>query len=108
MERQKYIDSILERLMFLKSKVETSTKLNLTDTNIHSENFYRDFLNLLYGYNLENLNTIQLNTAGIDLGDVQSKIAIQVTSTSSLSKTNSTVETFIKNELYKTYDRLCE
>ncbi|MXZ49820.1 MAG: SMEK domain-containing protein, partial [Rhodobacteraceae bacterium] len=67
MERQKLINTCIDRLVFLKSKVEVSSKLNLTDMNIHSENFYRDFLNLLYEYDLKNINKIQHNATSIEL-----------------------------------------
>ena len=105
-ERQKYIDKIIELLTFVKTKVELSNPVNLTDINIYSENFYRDFLNLLYGYNMENINIIEHNSAAIDLGDKTSKIAIQVTSTSDLNKVKKTVSAFIKKKLYEEYDRL--
>lgn len=105
-ERQTYTDKIIERLSFLKAKVELSNPLNLTDVNIYSENFYRDFLNLLYGYKLQNINIIEQNAAAIDLGDEEKKIAFQVTSTSDLSKTKKTVNAFIKKELYKKYANL--
>ncbi len=106
MERQSYIDKIIERLSFLKSKVELSTPLNFTDINIHSENFYRDFLNLLYGYKLENINILETNAEAIDLGDEKQKLAFQVTSTSDLSKIRKTVASFIKKKLYEKYETL--
>jgi hypothetical protein len=105
-ERQTHTNKIIELLSFLKNKVELSNPINLTDVNIYSENFYRDFLNLLYGYKLQNINIIEQNAAAIDLGDEEKKIAFQVTSTSDFSKTKKTVAAFIKKELYKKYDKL--
>ena len=105
-ERQTYINEIIERLTFLKTKVDLSKALNLTDINIHSENFYRDFLNLLYGYALQNINIIEPNASAIDLGDKAKRIAFQVTSTASLDKTKKTVKSFIRKKYYLDYDRL--
>jgi hypothetical protein len=105
-ERQNLIDSIIEMLTFLKNKVELSNPINLTDINVISENFYRDFLNLVYGYSLSNINLVEQNAAAVDLGDKQQKIAIQVTSTSTLAKTRKTVTGFIKKKLYYEYKRL--
>lgn len=105
-ERQTYIVKIIELLSFLKAKVELSNPINLTDVNIYSENFYRDFLNLVYGYKLQNINIIEQNATAIDLGDEEKKIAFQITSTSDLSKTKKTVAAFIKKNLYEKYDRL--
>ncbi|MBV1911306.1 MAG: SMEK domain-containing protein [Kangiellaceae bacterium] len=106
MIRKDYIDEITRSLAVLKAEVELSNPSNFTDINIHAENFYRDFLNILYDYRLENLNAEQQNTAGCDLGDEKNRIAIQVTSTSSLQKTKDTVIAFVKAELDKKYDRL--
>jgi len=105
-ERQTYTNEVIERLTFLSTKVNLSKAINLTDINIHSENFYRDFLNLLYGYNLQNINIIEPNASAIDLGDKVQRIAFQVTSTSDLGKTKKTVSAFIAKNLYSDYDRL--
>jgi hypothetical protein len=61
-------------------------KLNMHDINILSEDFYRDLLNLLYGYNLVNLNGIQQNTPAIDLIDRQAKMVVQVSVTDTKQK----------------------
>lgn len=106
MNRQDYQQSIIKSLTWLSSQVSVNNKLNLTDINVHSENFYRDLLNLAFGYNLVNINIIDPNTAAIDLGDEGSKLAIQVTSTSALSKTRHTVTKYIEKGLYEKYDRL--
>ena len=106
MNRQDYQQSIIKSLTWLSSQVSVNNKLNLTDINVHSENFYRDLLNLAFGYNLVNINIIDPNAAAIDLGDEGSKFAIQVTSTSALAKTRHTVTKFIEKGLYEKYDRL--
>ncbi len=80
--------------------------MNLTDINVHSENFYRDLLNLAFGYNLVNINTINPNAAAIDLGDEGNSLAIQVTSTSAIAKTRRTVRKFIEKGLCEKFDRL--
>jgi len=106
MNRQDYQKSIISSLTWLSTQVNVHNKLNLTDLNIHSENLYRDLLNLAFDYNLVNINIIDPNAAAIDLGDEKNKFAIQVTSTSTLAKTKETVHKFIKNKLHEKYDRL--
>lgn len=106
LERQRAIEKITELLATLQSKVKLSNSINLTDTNIHAENFYRDFLNLIFDYDLKNINSEEPNAAAIDLGDEQNKIAFQVTSTSTLTKSRNTVKTFIKRNLNLKYDKL--
>ncbi len=76
--RQDYQQSIIKSLSWLSVQVEVNNRLNLTDINIHSENFYRDLLNLAFGYNLVNINIIDANAAAIDLGDEKNRFAIQV------------------------------
>jgi len=106
MIRQDNQKSIINSLTWLSTQVTVHNRLNLTDINVHSENFYRDLLNLAFGYNLININIIDPNAAAIDLGDEGNKFAIQVTSTSALAKTRHTVTKFIEKGLYEKYDRL--
>ncbi|WP_417215675.1 SMEK domain-containing protein [Alcanivorax sp.] len=106
MNRQDYQKSIIKSLTWLSTQVTVHNRLNLTDINVHSENFYRDLLNLAFGYNLININTINPNAAAIDLGDEGNNLAIQVTSTSAITKTRRTVRKFIEKGLYEKFDRL--
>lgn len=106
MNRIEYQKKIIAALSWLKSQVEIHNSLNLTDINHGAEDFYCGLLNLAYGYSLKNVNITDQNAAAIDLGDLQKKIAIQVTSTSALVKTKYTVEKFIEKQLYKKFDRL--
>ena len=106
MNRQDYQKSIIKSLAWLSAQVTIHNRLNLTDINVHSENFYRDLLNLAFGYNLVNINTINPNAAAIDLGDEGNSLAIQVTSTSAIAKTRRTVRKFIEKGLCEKFDRL--
>lgn len=106
MNRQDYQKSVISSLSWLSAQVSLANRLNLTDINVHSENFYRDLLNLAFGYSLVNINIIDPNATAIDLGDGGNKFAIQVTSTSTLFKTRQTVTKFIEKGLHEKYDRL--
>lgn len=68
-KKQEYITKIIKLLTRLPKLVESSNKLNLTDVNNFSEDFYEKLLNLIYGYNLENQNNFDPNAAAIDLSD---------------------------------------
>ena len=59
MNRQNYFDYIESRLTWLSYRVTTRGALNMYDINIHCENFYMNLLNLLFGWNLVNVNTTQ-------------------------------------------------
>lgn len=76
-----YIDETALLLNAFAETVKTLGKLNLHDSNVHAENFFRDFLNILKGWNLVNANTIALNEPGIDLVYKDADIMVQVSST---------------------------
>lgn len=59
---------------------------------MHSENFYRDFLNLLYGWDLENANNRVQNVEAIDLIDDNEKLVVQVSATATTAKINKSFE----------------
>lgn len=86
MNRTRLFNYIEEHLVVLAHRVEAKGKLNILDLHLHSENFYRDFLNLLYDWNLENLNKVNQNVEAIDLIDKVNKIIIQVSSTNTKQK----------------------
>lgn len=56
MNRIGYYDYIDEKLHVLARRIVTGGKLNILSLHMHSENFYLYLFNLLYGYELENLN----------------------------------------------------
>jgi hypothetical protein len=83
--------------------------MNLTDLNLHAEDFCCELLNSALGYKLRNINAINPNASSIDLAGEDDKgtmLAIQVTSTSDITKTRETVDKFIANNLHKQYSRL--
>lgn len=89
MNRVDLFNYIEEHLLVLAQRVKSRGKLNILDLHLHSENFYRDFLNLLYGWNLENLNKLNQNVEAIDLIDKANQIVIQVSSTNTKQKIES-------------------
>lgn len=97
---------IISYLSYLESKVTLSNSINLTDVNIHAENFYCNLLNLVFNFKLKNVNQTQRNAAAIDLEDSNNKIAVQITSDHSLKKIKNTFESFINNKLHMNYNQL--
>lgn len=104
--KQKYINNIIDKLSHLKSYIEIHNSINLNDINIFSEDFFCQLLNMVYGYNLTNLNAISENYPGIDLGDSGHRICVQVTSDRSRKKVEKTITTFKDNNYSDSYDRL--
>ncbi|MHB9304220.1 ABC-three component system protein [Fusobacterium polymorphum] len=99
MNRTRYYNYIEERLNFLAYRIEKRGKINLLDLNIHSETFFAELFNILYNYNLVNLNYIKQNTEGIDLIDTKNKIIIQVSATSTKEK----IENSLNKGIYLFY-----
>ena len=99
MNRSYYFNYIDEKLQTLSSRIESRGKLNILDLHVHSENFYLYFFNLLYGYDLHNLNASFQNVEAIDLVDDKNKIVIQVSSTCDKNK----IETALSKDILKEY-----
>jgi hypothetical protein len=91
MNRSSYFNYIEERLDLLSLRIQRRGKLNLLELNIHAENFYRDLLNLLYGWNLENMNAAHQNEKAIDLMDTNNKLVVQVSATNTKVKIQSSL-----------------
>ena len=106
LKRKPEMDRIREVFAYLTAHIEQSASGNLFDINVYAENFYRDLLNLIFGYSLENINISEKNVAAIDLGDSDASLAIQVTSTSNFAKIKHTVDLFIEKKLYRKYNSL--
>ena len=100
--RRNLLNNVMSKLGYLKSQVILANSLNLTDLNIHGENFYRDFLKH-FGYNCKNINAVTLNASSIDLVDDTKKIVIQVTSQNDNKKINETLKKFRNNKTYTSY-----
>lgn len=92
MNRSKYYNYIEEKLNTLSVRINQKGKLNILDLHLHSENFYRDLFNLMYNLNLDNLNKIKHNVEAIDLLDTSNKLILQVSSTNTKAKINSTLK----------------
>ena len=92
MNRDIYLTRIKLLLNILKADIKESGKLNLLDINVHAEDFYRDLLNLVYGWQLKNINQWNQNAAGGDLWYDDDKLVIQVSSTTTKDKIQSSID----------------
>ena len=95
--RQKLIYRFLWGMSILNSYVLFNKDLNYQDINIMSENFMRDLLNILYGYELQNGNSNQMNVPGIDLISERHSIIVQVTASTTPTKIHDTLEILERN-----------
>lgn len=79
LQKETYICDILDRLSGLAYNVELRGLLNLLDLHVISEDFFVGLLNLVYGWNLRNANSLLQNAPGIDLVDDSNHVLVQVT-----------------------------
>ncbi|MDR2870668.1 MAG: SMEK domain-containing protein, partial [Deferribacteraceae bacterium] len=91
MSRSVYFNRISWKLAALATNISQRAANNILDYNIHAENFYANFLKLVYGWELVNANTMFQNTAAIDLIDNDKKLVVQVTSQNTKGKVNATL-----------------
>ncbi len=92
MNRSSYFTYIEEKINLLALRIESKGRLNQLELHNQSENFYAYFLNELYSWHLKNLNPEKQNVEAIDLIDHSKKLFIQVSSTSTKSKIESSLD----------------
>ncbi|OOZ99818.1 hypothetical protein BHL51_12890 [Bacillus cereus] len=102
--RGKLIAEILDGLGQLSFALDTRGKLRLFDINTYCEDFTKDLMNIIYEYNLVNLNEEHLNEPGLDLGDVTKRIGVQVTTQKTSEKVNNTLRKITDDQKTK-YDK---
>lgn len=88
MDRSAIFDACESKLSVLCTRVELRGKLNILNVHVHCEDFYAGLLNLIYSYQLKNVNAYVQNAPGIDLIDSTAKILLQVSSTATKQKVN--------------------
>ena len=103
MQQQGRLNIVIELLSRWIAKVQLNNALTFYDINKISEDLSSKLLNLVYDYELTNLNKINSNYPGIDLGDLTNKLAFQVTSRTDFQKIIENVETFVKSEHHLTF-----
>ena len=107
MNRIDYINKINTYAARFVLEVQGFNAIGNYHINIHAESFLIPVLNEVFGLQLENLNATQRkNFPAIDLADFKNRVAFQITSTNSLEKIKTTLETFSRHELNEEFDVL--
>jgi hypothetical protein len=103
LKRLEYIDQIIRQLNLLADTVASSNKQNLTNLSTHCEMFFQQLLNILYGFQLQNLNEHAPNYPGLDLGDIDSRVAFQISATKTGTKIVKTLKLITDDDVQR-YD----
>lgn len=106
MRRRTLFNRANHLLAVLNVEIQQATSVGLTDLNVHAETFYRDLLNEVYGYGLENMNLYAKNFPAIDLASEANKICFQVTSQEGAKKVKDTIAAFEAHGLADRFKRL--
>lgn len=105
-QRQEYLTEAKDWLNRLELSIASDVALRHQDSHIELETFFRDLLNLVFGWNLQNANLVSGTSQGsFDLADDAASLAVQVTVTTSAKKIRKTLKGFIGTH-DKTYNRL--
>lgn len=106
LQRQPNLNEAKEWLIRLSQKIEANVSLRHLDANIELEPFFRDLLNLVFGWTLRSSNwTGPINQDSFDLDDRQGRVAVQVTSSVDASKLRKTLTSFLRSHR-SDFDRL--
>jgi tetratricopeptide (TPR) repeat protein len=92
LERETLIEDIRKGLAVIQNYIRPGGKINLTDANVHAENFVAGLLNAIYGWSLVSTNQEAANYPCIDLIDEGRGLGVQVTSEKESPKLTDTVE----------------
>ncbi|NOJ19771.1 SMEK domain-containing protein [Vibrio jasicida] len=102
-QRRDFIHQITNRLSVLQVALSYNQTLNDLSLNMAAENFFRDVLRIVKGWDdLENLNYFEKCAKSIDLISVKNKTIIQVTSTRTAAKLDASLEA-LDEPRYKGY-----
>ncbi|CAJ5415598.1 Uncharacterised protein [Burkholderia pseudomallei] len=91
LSRGYFIGEIVDDLATLGGQVKMRNAIHMFDLTVATENFFRDVLNILLDASFKNLNANRSNEPGLDLGDENKKIGVQVTSSATTDKVNHTL-----------------
>ena len=87
--------------------VKSDNKAHRYNINDRAESFTIPLFKLIFEWeNLVDLNKETSNYPGVDLGDYDKRIAVQVTSDTTLEKVKHTLSQFVDREYYEDFDRL--
>lgn len=104
--REQALRNITYALGHLATTVQLLAGNRFFDLNVVAEDFYAGLLNASYGWNLQNLNHQNLNSAAVDLGDAGRQLAVQVTSERRKDKVQGTLDKFVAHGLAASYTAL--
>jgi hypothetical protein len=105
-KKKEIYDKIVHELSVYANEIAAKAENNLLDDNLFSEDFIKDLLNICMGWNLVNLNADKNRFPGIDLGDKERCIGVQVTSTKTSKKISDSLDKIVRNNVDRNYNEI--
>lgn len=105
-KRELQLKTIANEFARWQVQLENLNSLNLYDANLFSETSICEILNVIFDYELKNVNSLTKNHPAIDLADSYNRIAVQVTTTKSKGKVQSTLDKFFAKKMETVFDEL--
>jgi len=93
-----YIGAIVDEFATIAEKIAMRNRLHLFDLTQHAEAYFQRILNISFGWSLINLNEERSNAPGLDLGDKNKGVGVQVTSSASAQKVIDTLKALTKEQ----------
>lgn len=100
------IREISDILVNLNSEINRQNKMGRTHLNYEAEEIYCTVLNIVTGWNLQNVRQFHDNYPAVDLVDEERRVAVQVTSSSDRAKIQHTLDWFYKCDMHTKFDQL--
>jgi GTPase SAR1 family protein len=105
--REDLLRKITEIIATFSRRIEVLSSQNENSINILAESIFSRILNVLLDLNLTNANYAKTsNNPAVDLIDIKSKVAFQVSASSNNKKILDTLTSFNTHKLYKNYSTL--
>ena len=105
LEKKTQMEDIRVGFSHLQHYIRPGGPTNLTDINVHAEDFVANVLNALHGWDLRNTNRKVSNFPCLDLFGEQAKIGVQVTSEAGSAKINDTLACLEINHMPRQIDQ---
>lgn len=104
-QESEIMKEIIDLINYEKANIQSQCQIGLFDDNKYWEGIIKYLMNSAYGYSLVNLNGEKINYPGIDLGDREVGLGIQVTETKTSPKLVNSLDKVLGNEVYKEFPR---
>lgn len=100
------ISEIRQHIAYAVTEMIYANSVNLTDSSLKLERFFKQVLNVVHGLNLTNTNFDICNFPAIDLKDVSRRICYQISATNTKDKIQKTITRFKAKKMYEDFDEL--